>query len=107
MIEAMSEPNINPSKRLYRAREGRVVAGVCARRQQHGEERNPEQARQVEHVGDTHKLTSYNLSHRAVPSPQGAWRVESNSAGRTPQLLSPSPNCWPREREKWVPEFPT
>jgi len=25
----MTEPNINPSKRLYRAREGRVVAGVC------------------------------------------------------------------------------
>ena len=27
---AMTEPNINPSKRLYRIREGRVVAGVCA-----------------------------------------------------------------------------
>ena len=26
----MTEPNINPSKRLYRIREGRVVAGVCA-----------------------------------------------------------------------------
>ena len=26
----MTEPNINPSKRLYRTREGRVVAGVCA-----------------------------------------------------------------------------
>ena len=26
----MTEPNINPSKRLYRVREGRVVAGVCA-----------------------------------------------------------------------------
>src|SRR6266699_4498371 len=26
---AMTEPNINPSKRLYRVREGRVVAGVC------------------------------------------------------------------------------
>lgn len=25
----MTEPNINPSKRLYRMREGRVVAGVC------------------------------------------------------------------------------
>ena len=25
----MTEPNINPSKRLYRLREGRVVAGVC------------------------------------------------------------------------------
>jgi phage shock protein C len=26
----MTEPNINPSKRLYRTREGRVVAGVCS-----------------------------------------------------------------------------
>ncbi|MGH3173319.1 MAG: PspC domain-containing protein [Streptosporangiaceae bacterium] len=26
----MTEPNINPGKRLYRMREGRVVAGVCA-----------------------------------------------------------------------------
>ena len=26
---AMTEPNINPGKRLYRMREGRVVAGVC------------------------------------------------------------------------------
>ena len=26
----MNEPNINPSKRLYRVREGRVLAGVCA-----------------------------------------------------------------------------
>ena len=26
----MTEPNINPSKRLYRIREGRVVAGVCS-----------------------------------------------------------------------------
>jgi phage shock protein C len=26
----MTEPNINPGKRLYRTREGRVVAGVCA-----------------------------------------------------------------------------
>ena len=26
----MTEPNINPSKRLSRTREGRVVAGVCA-----------------------------------------------------------------------------
>ena len=26
---AMTEPNINPSKRLYRVHEGRVVAGVC------------------------------------------------------------------------------
>ena len=25
----MTEPNINPGKRLYRTREGRVVAGVC------------------------------------------------------------------------------
>ena len=25
----MTEPNINPSKRLYRTREGRLVAGVC------------------------------------------------------------------------------
>ena len=25
----MTEPNINPSKRLYRVHEGRVVAGVC------------------------------------------------------------------------------
>ena len=25
----MTEPNINPSKRLSRTREGRVVAGVC------------------------------------------------------------------------------
>ena len=26
----MTEPNINGTKRLYRIREGRVVAGVCA-----------------------------------------------------------------------------
>ena len=26
----MTEPNINPGKRLCRTREGRVVAGVCA-----------------------------------------------------------------------------
>ena len=26
----MNEPNSNGTKRLYRAREGRVVAGVCA-----------------------------------------------------------------------------
>ena len=26
---AITEPNINPGKRLYRMREGRVVAGVC------------------------------------------------------------------------------
>jgi phage shock protein PspC (stress-responsive transcriptional regulator) len=26
----MTEPNLTPSKRLYRTREGRVVAGVCA-----------------------------------------------------------------------------
>ena len=26
----MTEPNFNPSKRLSRTREGRVVAGVCA-----------------------------------------------------------------------------
>ena len=26
----MTEPNINPNKRLSRTREGRVVAGVCA-----------------------------------------------------------------------------
>jgi len=26
----MTEPNINPSKRLYRTRAGRVVAGVCS-----------------------------------------------------------------------------
>ena len=25
----MTEPNINPSKHLYRTREGRLVAGVC------------------------------------------------------------------------------
>jgi phage shock protein C len=25
----MTEPNINPSKRLYRTREGHIVAGVC------------------------------------------------------------------------------
>jgi phage shock protein PspC (stress-responsive transcriptional regulator) len=25
----MTEPNINPSKRLYRTREGRIIAGVC------------------------------------------------------------------------------
>jgi phage shock protein PspC (stress-responsive transcriptional regulator) len=25
----MTEPNINPSKRLYRTHEGRIVAGVC------------------------------------------------------------------------------
>ena len=27
---AMTEPNINPSKHLYRTREGRLVAGVCS-----------------------------------------------------------------------------
>jgi phage shock protein C len=26
----MTEPNINPSKRLYRTREGNIVAGVCS-----------------------------------------------------------------------------
>ena len=26
----MTEPNINPSKRLYRTREGRILAGVCS-----------------------------------------------------------------------------
>jgi phage shock protein C len=26
----MTEPSINPSKRLYRTREGRIVAGVCS-----------------------------------------------------------------------------
>jgi phage shock protein C len=26
----MTEPNINPSKRLYRTREGHIVAGVCS-----------------------------------------------------------------------------
>jgi phage shock protein PspC (stress-responsive transcriptional regulator) len=26
----MTEPIINPSKRLYRTREGRIVAGVCS-----------------------------------------------------------------------------
>jgi phage shock protein C len=26
----MTEPNLTPSKRLYRVREGRVIAGVCA-----------------------------------------------------------------------------
>jgi phage shock protein PspC (stress-responsive transcriptional regulator) len=26
----MDEPSTNPHKRLYRAREGRIVAGVCA-----------------------------------------------------------------------------
>jgi phage shock protein C len=26
----MTEPNLTPSKRLYRTREGRVIAGVCA-----------------------------------------------------------------------------
>jgi phage shock protein C len=26
----MTEPNLTPNKRLYRTREGRVIAGVCA-----------------------------------------------------------------------------
>jgi phage shock protein C len=26
----MTEPNLTPSKRLYRTREGRIIAGVCA-----------------------------------------------------------------------------